>query len=130
MKPWIKFIFPFVYSLIFIIGVHYIFNVTYFVSNFVLFYVPCLVFLTLSFQELKENWKQFLLVFLIFIPLTTAYEYLSLWLDIWNFNQSFHKLIGINILGAPLEEFLFWYGAGPFILSLYFYFNNLTKVKS
>jgi len=59
------------------------------------------------------------------VPVTIAFEYVSLWLDIWSFDQSIDKLWGPVFYGAPLEEFLFWFGAPPFVLTQYLYFSRV-----
>ncbi len=50
---------------------------------------------------------------------TFGMEYVYLWADIWNFSEERDPLLGIEIMGAPIEEFLFWFGATPFVLSIY-----------
>jgi hypothetical protein len=63
----------------------------------------------------------------IFIVLSTVWEYLGLALNIWDFSEDHHKLVGLNIFGAPIEEFVFWYGATPFVLLIYLYYEKLQK---
>jgi hypothetical protein len=48
-------------------------------------------------------------------------------LDIWNFSEKISPLLGINIFGVPLEEFLFWFGAAVFFPLLYLAFNEIDQ---
>ena len=61
---------------------------------------------------------------MVFWPLTAAMEYLCLYLDIWDFSQELDPLLGIALFGAPIEEFLFWFGAPVFVLLAYFAFDR------
>lgn len=60
----------------------------------------------------------------LFWPLTAAMEYLCLRLDIWTFSEKLDPLVGLRFFGAPVEEFLFWFGAQPFVLLLYLAFDK------
>src|ERR1043166_2742803 len=46
-------------------------------------------------------------------------EDVYLWADIWRFRQAHDPLLGIRILRAPLGGFAYWFGATPFLLSVY-----------
>jgi lycopene cyclase domain-containing protein len=66
----------------------------------------------------------------VLIPVTVAFEYIGLWLDIWNFSEEFSKLWGVRLFGAPVEEFIFWFGATPLCLLLYLYFYESLEKKN
>lgn len=92
----------------------------YFLSVVAYFWVPVLVMgPSLLRGKDRLDRRAFWLTLLVFLPLATAMEYVYLWLDIWTFSEHFDRLLGIWFGGAPLEEFVFWYGAPPFVLLTY-----------
>jgi len=97
-----------------------------------LFPVIMVVFLwQLLFNRFEERYICYWTSVLLLIPITIAFEYLALWMDIWSFSENASKLWGISFWGAPIEEFLFWFGAPPFVLSIYFWFERtLSKRKT
>ena len=56
-------------------------------------------------------------------------EYVYLKADIWNFSQAVDPLLGIRIFGAPIEEFVYWFGATPFVLGIYLLIRPVRHVR-
>jgi hypothetical protein len=54
-------------------------------------------------------------------------EYVYLSLDVWTFSEEVDPLLGINILGVPIEEFVFWWGASPLFIFVYLGYERLLK---
>lgn len=100
----------------------------YLLTVILIFWVPSLIlylFLRNKISPLKK--KAFWLNLLLWLPITFAAEYLYLWADIWNFSEDFDPLTGITIFGAPIEEFVFWFGAPVFFSLLYLFLEYLDK---
>jgi len=75
----------------------------------------------------KILWTQFLLTWAFFNILSIIWEYAGLALNIWDFSEAHHALLGPEIFGAPIEEFVFWFGASPFVLTIYIYYEQISK---
>lgn len=122
---------PVLYAGLFIVFPVYFFKLSYFWSVIAMFWAPSVilyaVLLPLYFLKNPAAHKAFWILFGLMIPLTTAFEYFVLWLDLWNFSEQVSRLIGLRIFGAPVEEFLFWYGATPFCLLVYLYYKRLPQ---
>lgn len=100
----------------------------YFISVFSYFWIPVLIMGALLYpKQGRLTKKAFWLTLAIFYPLATGMEYVYLHLDIWTFSEEFDRLLGLSIFGAPVEEFVFWFGAPPFVLMTYFGFDRLFK---
>jgi lycopene cyclase domain-containing protein len=54
-------------------------------------------------------------------------EYLFLHFDVWFFSQKIDKLVGLWIGSAPVEEFVYWFGATPFCLGVYLTYSKFLK---
>jgi lycopene cyclase domain-containing protein len=54
------------------------------------------------------------------------FEYVALGMGVWHFSGP-ENYLGPGIWGAPIEEFLFYWGAAPFCLLLYLYFYRLFE---
>lgn len=74
--------------------------------------------------------KAFFATCIMLVPVTVAFEYIGLALDIWNFSEEYSRLWGVKLFGAPVEEFIFWFGASPLCLLLYMYFSNANGGKN
>lgn len=77
----------------------------------------------LIYNRCHKPFKAFWITILAMIPVTILFEYLSLWLDVWSFDLEKAPIWGLVIWGAPIEEFIFWFGAPPFVLTQYLYFS-------
>lgn len=100
----------------------------YFISTLICFWIPAILMGLVFFPKQDDlSRKAFWLTLAIYIPLSTAMEYLCLYLDIWSFSEKKDPLLGLRIFGAPIEEFSFWFGAQPFFLFSYMGFDWLFK---
>lgn len=102
----------------------------YFLGTLIYFWIPVAI---MGFI-IRKKWdalsrKAFWYTILTITPMTFVMEYVYLYFDIWNFSEEMDPLLGINIFGAPIEEFSFWFGAGPFILLVYLLIGGLKAKK-
>ncbi len=100
----------------------------YFWTVVIIFWIPS-VFLYLFLRKKLDplTKKAFWITVLILMPVTFAAEYIYLWADIWNFSEKYDPLIGITIWGAPIEEFVFRFGAPIFFIFVYLFFDYLDR---
>ncbi|MFH1258830.1 MAG: hypothetical protein ABII74_03295 [Elusimicrobiota bacterium] len=100
----------------------------YFWTVIIIFWIPS-AFLYLFLRKKLDSLtkKAFWITVLILMPVTFAAEYIYLWADIWNFSENYDPLIGISIWGAPIEEFIFWFGAPIFFTLVYLFFDYLDR---
>ena len=91
----------------------------YFITCVIIFWIPMAVIVPREWGGLSRAQRTaFWIVCLVMSVLTFGMEFVYLKADIWSFAED-SKLIGINILGVPIEEFVFWFGASPFLLGVY-----------
>ncbi len=116
--------FPFIYAILFIyLPIQYL-NLNYGWTDIVYFWISSLVLYLLLFKKMKGPTTQaFWGTMVLFIPVTFLFEYVGLWVDGWDFDNKY-PLWGIKIFGAPIEEFLFWFGAPPYVMLNYLWFKN------
>ncbi len=125
IKPVIKGSFPVILLSAAVLPI-YILDTDYGWSIVLGFWLPVLVLCPVVLvREGPLMRKAFFSTCLLLLPLTVGFEYLSLYFDIWNFSQEHSRLWGIYILDAPVEEFIFWFGATPLCLLLYLYYRQL-----
>ena len=92
----------------------------YFLTCVFLFWIPGLALLTGFWRGLSPARRRaFMITWALMGAQTFAMEYVYLWADIWSFSQAHDPLLGLDMLGAPIEEFAFWFGATLFVLTLY-----------
>ena len=97
----------------------------YFLSTLIYFWIPILVMaLCLWRHQDRLTRKAFWFTLAVFTLLTGAMEYVCLHLDIWSFSEELDPLLGLHIFGAPVEEFMFWFGGAPFVLFIYIGFDR------
>src|SRR5271169_2218176 len=98
----------------------------YFISTLVYFWIPVLVMgpLVLPKQDARLQ-KAFWLVLVILYPLTSLTEFIYLYFDIWTFSEKVDPLLGPRVFGAPIEEFVFYFGAVPFAMFVYMIFRGI-----
>lgn len=97
----------------------------YFISTLIYFWLPSALLGARLYRGLDARTrKAFWLTMAVFMPLTGAMEYVCLYLDIWYFSEAKDPLLGLRVFGAPIEEFLFWFGAQPFVLFTYLTFHR------
>lgn len=54
-------------------------------------------------------------------------EYFFMKYDVWFFSEKVDRLLGLWIGRAPVEEFVYWFGATPFCLAVYLCYTRLLK---
>ena len=104
----------------------------YFLKVVLLFWVPGVALTIGLWKYLKptERWA-FLVTGAIMAAVSFVMEYVYLWADIWNFSEARDPLLGIRLWGAPIEEFGYWFGATPFVLSIYLLLRRfLTRTRT
>lgn len=103
----------------------------YFITYTVLFWLPAAFFGFFIFRTLPPPLKKAFWAAAGLIALTTtAMEYVYLGFDVWSFSQKTDKLLGLWLGPAPIEEFVFWYGAPPFCLVVYFAYCRILGGKN
>jgi len=100
----------------------------YFITYSVLFWVPVVLFslFVLRFFESKTR-KAYFFSSVIMAGVLVVMEYVCLKFDVWSFSQQTDPLLGIWIGKAPIEEFVYWFGATPFCLALYLSYKRLFE---
>ncbi|MFA6030344.1 MAG: lycopene cyclase domain-containing protein [Elusimicrobiota bacterium] len=97
----------------------------YFLSTLLYFWLPAAALAWKVYPGLDRlSRRAFWLTLAVFVPLTAAMEFVCLRLDVWTFSEAKDPLLGLRIFGAPVEEFLFWFGAQPFVLFSYLAFRR------
>lgn len=92
----------------------------YFLECVLLFWIPGLALLAGVWRGLAPADRAALgYTLAAMTPLTFLMEYVYLRADIWSFSEAQDPLLGLTLFGAPVEEFVFWFGATPFVLGLY-----------
>ena len=116
----------------------YLLDVNYAVSTVFLFWVPVVVmFIGNRAWLIRRNLLLPLLSAATVLAVVAVYfEYAALGIGVWNFSEEHHLLLRtifknpgfpFAIYGAPVEEFMFWFGATPFCILLYCSFWRLIK---
>jgi lycopene cyclase domain-containing protein len=83
----------------------------------------------------NKVWLSFFITWIALNVFSIPVELISLKWGIWGFDCYIHKLLqciyGINLFthpfGAPVEEYMFYFGATPFCLMVYIYYFRLIK---
>lgn len=102
----------------------------YFLTCVLMFWVPgvALVFGLWRGRPRHEH-RAFWLTCALVAVLSFGMEFVYLWADIWSFSEADDPLLGITIFGAPLEEFTYWFGASPFLLSVYWLMQRFERPR-
>jgi len=91
----------------------------YFLTCICLFWIPGIALIAANWRRLDRlQRRSFWILAAIMAVVTFGMEYVYLWADIWDFEKRY-PLLGLEIMGAPIEEFTFWFGATPFVLGVY-----------
>lgn len=100
----------------------------YFLTCVLIFWVPGIA-LAFGLWRGRSRWERraFWITGVLVAVMSFGMEYVYLWADIWNFSEADDPLLGITIFGAPLEEFAYWFGATPFLLSVYWLMQRFEK---
>lgn len=100
----------------------------YFITYSILFWVPALLFIFLLLPRQAAGLrKSFWAASAAMAAVSMAMEYLFLKFDVWFFSEKIDRLLGLWIGSAPVEEFVFWFGATPFCLALYLTYSRILK---
>ncbi|MBI5744628.1 MAG: hypothetical protein HY952_08775 [Elusimicrobia bacterium] len=92
----------------------------YLITYSILFWVPALLFIFfLLGRESAPLKKSFWGACVAMAAVSVIMEYLFLKFDVWFFSEKIDRLLGLWIGPAPVEEFVFWFGATPFCLAIY-----------
>lgn len=95
----------------------------YFLTAVLYFWLPIAILAPLTLPRLDETSRRaFWLTLALFYPLAAGMEYVYLYFDVWTFSEKIDPLLGVRVYGAPIEEFVWWFGAVPFAMLVYFAF--------
>ena len=100
----------------------------YFITYTALFWVPSAVFIIFLLKLFDSGLKRaFWLTTGIMGLLSIIMEYLYLKFEVWSFSEQIDPLLGLWLGPAPVEEFVFWFGATPFCLAIYLSYRKLLE---
>lgn len=92
----------------------------YFISYTILFWLPSALFVFFILKLFDNSLKKsFWITTFIMAAVSVVMEFFYLKFDVWSFSQARDPLLGIWIWKAPVEEYVYWFGATPFCLGLY-----------
>lgn len=102
----------------------------YFISVLIYFWVPVLVMAPFLLPHQDRLTRKIVWLTLgVFAILASVNEYIYLHFDLWTFSELKDPLLGPRLFGAPIEEFWFWFGAIPFTICLYLFFDLILEPK-
>lgn len=100
----------------------------YLIIYTVLFWVPAALFAVLALRAFPVPLKRaFWATSVVMGAASVVNEYIFLKYDVWFFSEKIDRLVGLRLFGAPVEEFVFWFGATPFCLALYLMYGRMFK---
>lgn len=100
----------------------------YLLLDVLIYWVPAAVLAALNWRSLRPaHRKAFWIVSAAMALVTFGMEYVYLWADVWNFSEQYFPLSGFYVGIAPVEEFVFWWGATPFVLGVYAWWGRRTR---
>jgi len=100
----------------------------YLITYSILFWVPALLFIFFALPRLSPGLRRsFWAASAAMAVVSVVMEYLFLKFDVWFFSEKIDRLLGLWIGSAPVEEFVFWFGATPFCLALYLTYSRILK---
>lgn len=77
----------------------------------------------------REQWILVVVFSLFSAVMTTIIEQFMLHYDIWGFSRRHFRLIGITFLGAPIEEYIYWYLC-PVLVALAYLVMGRVPIKA
>ena len=102
----------------------------YFISVLIYFWVPVLAMAPFLLPRQDRLTRKVVWLTLgIFAVLASVNEYIYLHFDLWTFSEKLDPLLGPRLFGAPIEEFWFWFGAIPFTICLYLFFDLILEPR-
>ncbi len=100
----------------------------YLITYTILFWIPALIFMLFLLKAFGAPVRKgFWAASAAMGAVSVLMEYLFLKFDVWFFSEKIDRLVGLRLFGAPVEEFVFWFGATPFCLALYLMYGRLMK---
>jgi lycopene cyclase domain-containing protein len=103
-------------------------RLSYFEFVAIQFWIPSALLLAMNWRWIAR--KRIAFPFFSSLAIGAAisffFEYVALGMGVWYFGPA-ENYLGPGIWGAPIEEFLFYWGAAPFCLLLYLYFYRLFE---
>lgn len=73
-------------------------------------------------------WKSFITFNLFSIVISTIIEVIMLNYDTWGFSKAHGRFIGVNFIGAPIEEYIYWWIAPILVGMLYITLRKITQI--
>jgi lycopene cyclase domain-containing protein len=103
-------------------------RLSYFDFVAILFWMPSALLLAMNWGWIARKRIAFPFFSSLAIGAVVSFffEYVALGMGVWYFGPA-ENYLGPGIWGAPIEEFLFYWGAAPFCLLLYLYFYRLFE---
>lgn len=102
----------------------------YFIIYSTLFWLPVCLFVLFFFHRLPPGIKRsYWLTTLAMAVISVIMEHFYLKFDTWTFSERIDPLLGIWFGKAPIEEYVYWFGATPFCLSVYLLYDRLLGRK-
>jgi len=93
--------------------------------------IPALVAWIVGRKNLNsDDWKVFIAFNIFSVISSTIIEVIMLYYDTWGFSNSHGRFIGINFLGAPIEEYVYWWMAPVLVGILYIIFRKLKTIET
>jgi len=100
----------------------------YLILYLIIFWVPAALFVLLGLGACAPATRRaFWAASAAMAVVSVVMEYLFLKFDVWFFSEKIDRLLGLWIGSAPVEEFVFWFGATPFCLAVYLSYRRLFK---
>ena len=104
----------------------YVLGKDYFLSNIIVFGGYFLmIFPFLDKKYIEQHWKTLTAFFAFSTVTTTILELIFIHTDTWAFSSQINHMVGINLIGIPIEEFIFWEGCPLVVISTYIYYKKL-----
>lgn len=123
----INYIYPFIASIISGLLV-WIIGENYNISNYICFGTFLLLLgIRIDWSIFIRHWKGISSFFLFSTVTTTLLELMFMKSDTWGFSRTFNTMIGINLLGYPIEEYVFWELCPVVVIFTYLYYVGLIK---
>ena len=92
----------------------------YYLTTVLVFWLPIAALAAFSWSRLSRlDKKSFWWTNALLLVLTSIMEKIYRTTRIWTFSQDVDPLLGPKLWGEPVEEFIFWLGATPFMLLVY-----------
>lgn len=85
----------------------------------------------LMFASGKHLKRRDLVVGIAFVTfsnvITTGIEKLMIYYDVWSFSNANFRLVGVNFLGEPIEEYVYWWMSAVIVAVTYVCFSRTSR---